>query len=1702
MSEKLFEAFLTKQFSNWALNNLNSGYRYQFQSPDSNNSNRLYGAFVALSTENVAIKNVNIPIVQCETTKLLIVLHSENRGGFSENFISHIRDQVAGQQSELKNTSLLVIHNSMLDTLINSAENVAQKNCVWHPAEIKKAMFSLIDEHDSKRKVSECLLEHRFNQIDDDGATMFGFEDLFKAIIDDGDLRFDEIGLLNDPALENWDGPVGQINNRLEENKKLYERIEHITHHFPNSLDEKLAELDFSESFIKKHFKGDESDAWKTGLELSACEQEQKKNKENLLELEKESISQGTLFVKNKAETKAGRRDRHLIILLDEEQNDFEFELIFVGGKLEKKQCSIKDNKEDEISYSSPDNTGGKRSRVSVFGAYPSKATYFTFIVKRDKAAETFKFRVLVLRKDEFYEDAFKFNYLIEPNKKRVTLQTEESSLVIAETGSRAILEQSGQVFDNTSISEIDFEQLVNESDQLDFVVKGKTTELCFNVEGAIATDSLSLPLILDQDRFVRLYQDDYFGSFNRSKNKVLIDNKEIAPKGRRLTLLQWEAKLVDQNILTRKDHESSSVKLMDIEGNYPELYQAYKDFFDLLIDKKSLPSINGWGIEFRKNIDQIVNEYNVAIQQIKFDTLLSKQQKQLVNIGFAEYDGVEYITPFHPLVLSYYLNLVESIVSDEDDSFKGLPKVTVARLNAQGLLPFVYHPLHEFSYNQAESDNCFWLQLVPQKDTSYDYVRKLVKDKVTEFCDAFSALFTSGHRSSLIINSVNNHHNKELFLGLIDYVKIKKDKVCQIHVNLYDDELTYCEFDRFADTHSYDVLKELYGLDKGSIREQADAIIDLLRTRLTYSKFKHRASEEGEYQEQDYAHMSFFRNNDRVQPTDVNVNEELSGIVCHGLLAGEAADNKDGEGYFTAFGLKGVNIEDKPHLQIAEKLSGLIKPSRKTNEQHSRSKAMALAVSDKFKQLLECSYRSSIWTTIIDPKVTLDFFESEKDVVLIHYSDNYTNSVNYDAITVTQETELYKKVLEQDEGGIIEEFNAFNGEWLLKMITANDNDRKEKKGIVGAYKFVNCLLAQSDITWVPLSVAEMIRVAGNIGLKMSDSDFSRNVHGYRSGAISDDVLFVGFKNQQMILLPLEVKTGKKQTHSKGVEQAKELKRYLTQDILGNNTLASHLYRGLFIRQVLMQIDKYKLYHLYDKNYFDDLLAEREWWLQGDYKLAEIAEYPDGFLVSHVENETFFEADFKEVDNILKIQLPISYLSGFIRTPLGELFNNIKPEKLCHIPEKYILPKAPSLISITKTVLNDNVVALPTVDYDKIESVSKFSEVAEPIQAKPITETNEPLTVLIGNNVQNDDEVYWEPTNTAKFMNTNSGIIGTMGTGKTQCTKSVITQLYRNQHNNVDGKPIGVLIFDYKSDYVDDKFIQATNAKKFKLFKLPYNPLSLFGDTPMLPIHTAAGFAETMSKAYKLGPKQQLKLENIILKAYDLAGIQPEDPSTWNRPAPTIENIWDLFLDQEKVEEDSLYAVLSKLARFKIFETDPEKMMSLYELIDGVTVIELAGYPGEVQSLIVALTLDLFYSQMQKQGKPEVQGDFRQVSKLILVDEADNFMSQNFSSLRRILKEGREYGVGVILSTQDITLFKTSENDYSAYILSWIVHRVSQIKNQDIKSIFNIDDRSDQEQLMKTIRGLDKHYSLYVNGDKKITKIKDKAFWELVHDSK
>ncbi|EKO3422060.1 DNA phosphorothioation-dependent restriction protein DptH [Vibrio fluvialis] len=1682
MCAKQFETFLVSQFLKHAKGNIRAGYRYQFNSPDHRNSQRLFDALVERNDGDIQARNgVMLSYLSLEDCKVVPVLHSEEEGdtGFTENYISHLRDEIASEEGPLKGCALVVIHNSRLDTLINSAEDLGQPGQVWSPEKIKVSLSGLIEQTDKSRDVSLCLLDDQFDAILEDGATMFGFESLYKAV-EDGELCFRELGMFDDPFVAELSGNKKQIKQRLQENRSLYQELSFEVENFGQQLEERLK--GFSSKFIKEHFS---DDGWKD-VEFETYREEIKKNKTQHLKHESEKeLNNAEVIGRYPKETKVGLRDRHLIIELDEEQSEFELQLSFSGtDDLSKEQFKL-----------TPANAFGKQevltTRLTSKGAnatlaarYGNEPLFFNLALKRENSSENHNFRCLVVRKGEFFLDEIKNIFVIEPTKQRLTLKTADNRLVINPAlATVRSLDDVGEEVDRAETAVVDFESLANESEDIGFVVKSGDNALAFRVEGEQVESSLSFPLLLNQSRFHKLFDDDVYGVLYPSKDIVAIDNSEFRVMEPRISLLRWEERFVQHKLVYLA--ESNSLALEQLRAIDDTLHNAYHALFDYLASRRTTISLVSWGPQFTSLVMAAVEAFLAYFEAIPTGGMLSKEQKLVMQIGLVRENDEEFYSPFHPLVLAYYLNLCNEM--QKDDSFADLPTVTFNRLGPSGLLPYVYHAKHDFAYNQQVTENSFWIKSVPHQKSCLKFVRKLVKEKINEFQKAFFHLFT-GSEKSILINTVNQDRAEELFFGLVDYVKDNLESSAAIHVNLYDDELAFNAFDQFAESSTGVKLISWLELDRGKVREHADTIIDILRTRLTYSKFTNAHSErEG----QAYSHLSFFRNNDNVKLTALSVDDMPSGIACDGLLTGDASMSDEGS-YFTAFGLRNVQYRNQPHLEMAKYVGSLMEPALKPSTPYTGSNAPALAVSEDFKSLLERSYESSIWTTIIDPKVTLDFFHANQDVVLIHYSDQYTSSASYDAITVTAQRRLFERVVAQSGGGQINEFNAFNGDWLLKMMTCNDTIRKERTGIIGAYKFASCLVHQSDITWVPLSVGEMIRVSGNIGLKMTDSDFSRNVQGYKKGAISDDVLLVGFKEGSMYLLPVEVKAGSTPDYKKAVQQANELRRYLT-ELLSDETLASKLYRGLFIRQVLMQIDKYRLYNVFSNDYFEALLAEKEEWLRGNYSIAELENYPAGIVISHLESGTCFEPSYSVQEGVLKVDLPISLLPSLVQTPLQVLMNEKDIAKICHVPAEYML--------VGETQASDPERMSAVDKQDEEPAKPEVEPAPEPeIKVEPIplvSASSDNLHVLFGHNATTNAPLNWEPTNTAKFMNTNTGIIGTMGTGKTQFTKSVIAQLYRNQADNVNSVAIGMLIFDYKSDYVDDKFIDATHAKKYKLFKLPYNPLSLYGDTPMLPIHTAAGFSETMSRAYGLGKKQQLRLENLILESYTAAGIHPEDPSTWSRPAPTIDDVWALFLEQEKVEEDSLYAALSKLARFKIFESEPEKMTSLYELVDGITVVELAGYPSEIQNLVVALTLDLFYSQMQKKGKPDVVGDFRQITKMILVDEADNFMSQNFPSLRKILKEGREYGVGVILSTQDITHFQTGENDYSSYVLTWVIHRVAKIRPQELKAMFGVNDKNDQERLMETINKLDKHYSLYIDGAKQIQKMRDKAFWEL-----
>ena len=383
------------------------------------------------------------------------------------------------------------------------------------------------------------------------------------------------------------------------------------------------------------------------------------------------------------------------------------------------------------------------------------------------------------------------------------------------------------------------------------------------------------------------------------------------------------------------------------------------------------------------------------------------------------------------------------------------------------------------------------------------------------------------------------------------------------------------------------------------------------------------------------------------------------------------------------------------------------------------------------------------------------------------------------------------------------------------------------------------------------------------------------------------------------------------------------------------------------------------------------------------------------------------------------------------------------------------------------------------------------------------------MEILFGTDTVSGQKLFWMPNDTNRVFHTNTGIIGTMGTGKTQFTKSVITQLYRDQAHNFNGPPLGILIFDYKGDYNESKedFIEATNAKVFKPYHLPFNPFALTKSCvfkPLLPIHTANAFKDTLAKVYGLGAKQQNTLFSCITKAYAAKGIKANDPSTWENIAPTFDMVYSIYANDDEIKKnDSLAAAMDKLYQFQVFEGDPSQTQSLFDALNGVVVVDLSGYDADIQSLIVAITLDLFYVQMQAAGSSKMDQQYRQLTKLILVDEADNFMSEGFSSLKKILKEGREFGVGTILSTQFLKHFGSTDDDYAKYILTWVVHNVADLKISDVEFVFKTESKSSETQnLFNDIKGLQKHHSIVKIGTAKPRYIKDRAFWELYKELK
>ena len=338
----------------------------------------------------------------------------------------------------------------------------------------------------------------------------------------------------------------------------------------------------------------------------------------------------------------------------------------------------------------------------------------------------------------------------------------------------------------------------------------------------------------------------------------------------------------------------------------------------------------------------------------------------------------------------------------------------------------------------------------------------------------------------------------------------------------------------------------------------------------------------------------------------------------------------------------------------------------------------------------------------------------------------------------------------------------------------------------------------------------------------------------------------------------------------------------------------------------------------------------------------------------------------------------------------------------------------------------------------------------------------------------------------------NMGVVGDLGTGKTQLLKSLITQISDASQANRGIRP-RFLIFDYKRDYSSPEFVKATGARVVKPYRLPLNlfDTSAIGEAAAPWLDRFRFFADVLDKIYTgIGPVQRDKLKRAVRAAYD--GCPPGQQ-------PTLYDVHSAYAALLDGKSDSPMAIIDDLVDMEVFASKTSETQSFDTFLDGVVVISLdaLGQDDRSKNMLVAVMLNMFYENMLRTPKrPFIGSDpqLRAVDSYLLVDEADNIMRYEFDVLRKLLLQGREFGTGVILASQYLRHFKVNATDYREPLLSWFVHKVPNVTPAELSALGLTGGAAE---MAERVKSLQVHQCLYKSFDVPGEVVRGLPFFEL-----
>jgi DNA phosphorothioation-dependent restriction protein DptH len=152
-------------------------------------------------------------------------------------------------------------------------------------------------------------------------------------------------------------------------------------------------------------------------------------------------------------------------------------------------------------------------------------------------------------------------------------------------------------------------------------------------------------------------------------------------------------------------------------------------------------------------------------------------------------------------------------------------------------------------------------------------------------------------------------------------------------------------------------------------------------------------------------------------------------------------------------------------------------------------------------------------------------------------------------------------------------------------------------------------------------------------------------------------------------------------------------------------------------------------------------------------------------------------------------------------------------------------------------------------------------------------------------------------------------------------------------------------------------------------------------------------------------------------------------------------------LEQRKRAQGIPVAIVEDLVALSVFAEDDPKT-DFEQFFDAVRVINLRPVTEArtVVRSIICFFMNTFYARMVRGGEALTSRaagrETRALRRLVLVDEADDFIGLGLNSLKLVMQQGRSFGCGVILSTQLLDHFEQGDDPLKALVGTWILHQM------------------------------------------------------------